>query len=245
MRSPLSFIFESKIFPHARTLRTTLKQKFLDSMKVVSGTKNQDEFTFGLFDFLTFGIPAALEWLTMEIVQRYEELSMEGDLHPMNDWEIIMLNTVRGVNFLFNQLPRFLVSALVAVIAFIPITLPVHLVAKAIDYSRADSLEVALSAKDAYGRTLQEELLVESFDDEEITDLEEIEAAFRTFDKKVIKFYSPYVEGKRHHETMLNRFDYDKDNYAIRAMFTHNIGNIAYLYPEEANEIAEGAIIRP
>ncbi len=246
MKNPLSFIFESKLFPHARTLRTSLKQKFLDSMKVISGSvDDKDEITIGLFDIVTLGIPAALNGLTMQLTKRFDELSMEAELHAIPEWEFILLNSVQVLNFFLNKAPRFLFSGLIAVLAFLPITLPVYLIAKAIDYFRTDNLALALNAKDEFKETLQEKLLAKT-DDEEDFDLEEVKATIlNSNERKNIHFNISYFERKNQFICQLNRFVYDKNNYAIRAMFTHNIGDIANLYPEEAQEIVDSATTVP
>jgi hypothetical protein len=236
MKNPFSFIFESKIYPHARTLRTSLGQKFLDSFEVLYGdTASEVEATIGIFDIFTFGIPASLDRLTVYLSQRLDELLMEAELHPTSDWDIALVKAVKTLNFIFNQVPRFLFSAFFAVVAFLPITLPVHLIARTIDFFSDDSLSEALVVKNQYGETLEESLLASD------GNIEKVKAEIRTPSTltKAIYLYMPFDEEKRQEE--LGRFVYDKNSYAIKALFTHNIGNIANQYQEEAKEILEPA----
>ncbi|MBA3537715.1 MAG: hypothetical protein H0T84_14085 [Tatlockia sp.] len=243
MKNPFAFLFESKIYPHARTLRTSLGQKFLDSFNVFYGdTASEVEATIGLFDIFTLGIPASLDRLTVYLSQRLDELLIEEELHPTSDWDIALVKAVKTLNFIFNQMPRFLFSTFFALVAFLPITLPIHLIARTVDYFSDDSLSEALTVKNEFGGTLQQALLA-SDESTELYDIEELKAEIRQTPSqtKEIYLYIPSEQGKREHNILLSRSLYDKTSYAIKALFTHNIGNIASLYPKEALETLEPA----
>lgn len=230
MKHPFSFLFESTAYPHARTLRTSLWQKVLDSFRVAHGDSSPEKgTTLGLFDLVTLGIPAGLNWLTQILSQRYEELLVDDELHPVSIWETLLFEVIDMLNITFNEVPRFLFSAFIALIAFIPITLPVHLIAKTIDYFMKDNLDAALTLEDQYGNTLQRAL-------DEDDDIEEIQA---NIVEETINFYVIHKTGKNERLHELNRFQYDKNSYAIKAMFSHNIGKIASSFPYEAERIAD------
>lgn len=54
--NPFAFVFETKQFPHARTLRTTLPKKIEDAFYVIAGTKK----TAGIIDYFGLFLPLAL-----------------------------------------------------------------------------------------------------------------------------------------------------------------------------------------
>lgn len=74
--SPFSWLFETKTFPHARTLRSSLLQKLQDSFWVSTGKLRVDHssFTVGLFDYATGFVPylffQALHWCWKNIEQK-------------------------------------------------------------------------------------------------------------------------------------------------------------------------------
>lgn len=63
--SPFADIFETKTYPHARTLRRSFLQKLWDSFFVLLGKPfNKPNWHFGVFDYLALFIPRLLALLT-------------------------------------------------------------------------------------------------------------------------------------------------------------------------------------
>jgi len=235
MKHPFSFLRESEYFPHARTLRTSLWQKFKDSFRVLHGDMHpgkDQEPTFGIFDICFLGIPTLIALADNEIQKR--------------DFGQTIKFVSFAVDFLFNAAPRAIFSAILALIAFIPITLPVFLVSKFIDSLKQDSLKVALSLEtvtrdDRINKRLSlDDELKKSLVD---YDIENIQCTKTIGDRASIS----YSDNKTFSYGPLFTFSPrpDKDNPAIKAFFSHNIGGIAVEFPEYAKELAEEEISAP
>ncbi len=106
--NPFSFVFESKRFPNARTLRTTLRIKIADAYYVFAGTKK----SFGIVDYLGMFFPAL-------ITKGYEALTWSHDFKKK-----LFLSIPYGV----VQLARAAVSSLLTILS-IAVILPVNIVA--------------------------------------------------------------------------------------------------------------------
>lgn len=239
MKNPLHFIFESEIYLHARTLRTSLGRKFLDSFNVINGDMStKKEPTFGLFDVFTLGVPGVLARLDVFITERFNKLSRENKTNGLES-TLFAVSTV--VNFIFNQVPRFLFSVIVAIVAFLPITLPTHIITRLIDNSRDDSMSKALNLKGTgYGeeKTLQEALTWHNPYNKAsgLYNIEELHS--EKLDEERIVLYLPDDGGKWSRRDLLI-FKYHSNDQSVKALFTHNIGGVAKQYPEQAKQIAE------
>ncbi|WP_454784650.1 hypothetical protein [Legionella sp. WA2024007413] len=240
MKNPLHFIFESKIYPHARTLRTSLGTKFFDSFMVINGDMSvtDEDPSFGLFDVLTLGIPGALARLDVFMTERYNELSRKN---KTNSFESTLFAVSGMINFIFNQVPRFLFSGIVAIVAFLPITLPTYLIANVIDNLRDDSMPKAFNVKGT-GKGGEEKTLKEALawhNSKNTTSIlygiEELQS--EKLDEESVVLYIP-DNGKCCRRDLFT-FKYHSNDLGVKALFTHNIGGVAKQCPEQARQIAE------
>ncbi|KTD40111.1 hypothetical protein [Legionella parisiensis] len=241
MKNPLHFIFESEIYPHARTLRTSVGRKFLDSFNVINGdmSTEEEEPTLGLFDVLTLGIPAALARLDVFITERFNDLLRDD---KTNSLELTLFAVGTVINFMFNQAPRFLFSGIVAIVAFLPITLPTHLITILIDNFRDDSMSKAINLKGT-GKGGEEKTLKEALTWHNpynkasgLYNIEELHS--EKLDEERVVLYLPDDGGKWSRRDLFI-FKYHSNDQGVKALFTHNIGGVAKQCPEQARQIAE------
>lgn len=128
--NPFIELFETSTFPHARTLRTSLRQKFIDAFSVISGftltRKHQ-----GLLDYATLFIPRAFSELTKAL----------GNINAGNGWSnliyfplIIMLFVDKAI---ITPL-RALTAGLLVLLAS-PVIILAHLVSRFVDKVNLDN----------------------------------------------------------------------------------------------------------
>lgn len=241
MRNPFHFIFESEIYPHARTLRTSLGRKFLDSFSVIHGDMSvtKEEPTFGLFDVLTLGLPGALARLDAWITERYNQLRRNDE---DSDLEATLYIVSTVVNFIFNQVPRFLFSGIAAIVAFLPITLPTHLITNLFDKYRDDSMSKALSLEGTGNKTLKEALTWHnSYNNTSgLHNIEELQSEKQS--EETIVLYLPDDGGKWVRRDLFT-FRYRPNDQGVKALFTHNIGQVTNQFPDQAKQFAQQEIV--
>lgn len=243
------YIFETEYFPHARTRRTFLWQKFIDFFNVIYGDIStiKEEPTFGLFDIMSIGILGTLARLDAFITKRYNNL-MEDKSAPISNWEKALYWSSTVVNFIFNTMPRFIISGLLALVAFLPITLPVHLISGLVDRFTDSGLSTALSLKmrvqnisgDMIEKTLDEALTWRNPYNGELShwDIEKINVEYNE-KKQEAEFYISQPGSSHFYVKIIKTDDQKHYPHPIKAVFANNIGNIENKCPQIAREIAE------
>ncbi|MGQ3891163.1 hypothetical protein [Legionella sp. CNM-4043-24] len=123
--NPFSFLYESRIHPHARTLRTSFPEKWRDTFSVFYGDiyTSKREARMGLFDWATLGITAFLA---------RSEVHLWGTSCSL--WRLPLAILAYALNRMII-VPRFLISAITA-IAATPFTLLAAGIVRLVDWSQ-------------------------------------------------------------------------------------------------------------
>ena len=185
-------------------------------------------------------------------IERFNNLNKEETATSLiSNWEKALYWSSTIISFTFNIIPRFIISGLIAIVAFIPITLPVHLISSLVNRFSDSGMPTVLNVKGevpcsdgkTYDITLDEILNDEGPNPNSYHrflrgDIEEISVRYSEKTKEA-RFRTP-MPGLDFFYVKINKPDNSK-NYPspIKALFVNNIGNIANECPQIAKEIAE------
>lgn len=245
--NPFSFITETSMFPHARTLRTSFWHKIKDTWKVIAGERQWgiNISRPGLLDFSGLLVEAGLArglWRLGALTRGTKGLLPKFLFGVLTGFMAAITLPLTGVR---------MAVALAMTLTALPIVGLVHLVARGVDASRADSLQQAeavegspanpdnpyLRGVSTVSQTLREYLSITG-------DIEHAVAEIRVSEERVSE-YTLVIKGdadkKRDKEKTSKFYIRCKaqsltSDARLRALFTHNIGGLTSIVERNSRE---------
>ncbi|MGQ3892657.1 hypothetical protein [Legionella sp. CNM-4043-24] len=186
--NPFSFLFESPDSPHARSLRTTFSEKWMDAFRVFYGDARarRAEPRMGIYDWLTLFIPAGLNRMEVYLEQTPDS-SFSFMYKPLQ-----LLNNALTV-------PKAMVSIIAAIVTT-PVILITAGVVRAIDGDGRERLLEIVGKQEPAGPVYQLSALLSQPD----IDLECLKCEVKGNEQITLRAYGPMgLEGRRMYDFFL------------------------------------------
>lgn len=197
--NPFSFIFETKKYPHARTLRTTFRKKVEDAYYVFAGTKK----TAGILDYFGLMLPYLL-------TKGFESINMAAD--PF-------LKLFLAIPYAVVQSFRMVFSALLTLVS-LPVIGAVSLVA---DYQASQLREDAQNTPCEYARGFSDSIPEESrdeiyaaFDQYMLQKHPDLNYSSKITNGQAVEYFDNFLaENKKYKDLLPKDYDHTQQNSAV------------------------------